>query len=107
MLVEHVADAESAGEGDLPGQLLIEHLAEVDILALEFNHDVYLEETSGRSSQLIARVLGNQGRVHHLMAEHALGKIESVYGSVFEGILGERVSTKPVEIKTPLPWVKK
>ena len=52
-------------------------------------------------------VLGNQGRAHHLMAAHALTKIETVYGSVFEGILGEKVSTKPVEVTTPFPWVQK
>jgi hypothetical protein len=52
-------------------------------------------------------VLGNQGRVHHLMAAHGMAKIETVYGSVFEGILGEKVSTKPVEIKTPFPWLTK
>jgi hypothetical protein len=51
-------------------------------------------------------VLGNQGRVHHLLAAHALAKIETVYGSVFEGILGERVSTKPVDIVTPFPWLR-
>jgi hypothetical protein len=50
-------------------------------------------------------VLGNQGRVHMLMAAHSMVKIEKVYGSVFENILGEKVSTKPVEIKTPFPWV--
>jgi hypothetical protein len=33
-------------------------------------------------------------------------KIENVYGSVFENILGEKISTKPVEIVTPFPWVK-
>jgi len=48
--------------------------------------------------------LGNQGRVHLLMAAHSMGKIETVYGSVFEGILGERVSTRPVEIVDPFPW---
>jgi hypothetical protein len=52
-------------------------------------------------------VLGNQGRVHILMAGHSMAKIEKVYGAVFEGILGERVSTKPVEVVTPFPWVKK
>jgi hypothetical protein len=52
-------------------------------------------------------VLGNQGRVHQLMAAHALVKIETVYGSVFEGILGEKVSTKPVDIVTPFPWLRK
>jgi len=50
--------------------------------------------------------LSNNGRVHQLMAAYALTKIESLYGSVFEGILGERVSTKPVDIATPFPWVK-
>ncbi len=52
-------------------------------------------------------VLGNQGRVHQLLAAHALAKIETMYGSVFEGILGEKVSTKPVDIVTPFPWVRK
>lgn len=51
-------------------------------------------------------VLGNQGRVHMLMAAHSLGKIETVYGTIFENILGEKISTKPVEIVTPFPWVK-
>ena len=49
-------------------------------------------------------VLGNQGRVHLLMAGHAMAKIETVYGSIFEGILGEKVTTKPVEIQTPFSW---
>lgn len=49
-------------------------------------------------------ILGNQGRVHMLLAAHAMTKIETLYGSVFEGILGERVSTKPVEVVTPFSW---
>ncbi len=49
--------------------------------------------------------LGNQGRVHMLMSAHAMVKIENVYGSIFEGILGEKVTTKPVEAVTPFPWV--
>jgi hypothetical protein len=51
--------------------------------------------------------LSNQGRVHHLMAAHGLAKIETVYGTVFERILGEKVSTRPVDIVTPFPWVKR
>jgi hypothetical protein len=51
-------------------------------------------------------VLGNQGRVHHLMAAHSMIKIEKVYGSIFEGILGETVSTRPVEVLRPFTWVK-
>jgi len=48
-------------------------------------------------------VLGNQGRVHVLLAAHCLLPIEQVYGSVFEGILGERISTRPVEVVDPFP----
>jgi hypothetical protein len=33
-------------------------------------------------------------------------KIENVYGTIFENILGEKISTKPVEVVTPFPWVK-
>jgi hypothetical protein len=51
--------------------------------------------------------LGNQGRVHMIMAGHCLVKIDKVYGTVFENILGERISTKPVEIVTPFPWLTK
>ena len=49
-------------------------------------------------------VLGNQGRVNLLLAAHAMAKIETIYGSIFEGILGEKVTTKPVEIVEPFPW---
>jgi hypothetical protein len=52
-------------------------------------------------------VLGNQGRVHMLMAAHSMTKIEKIYGSIFEGILGEKVTTKPVEIVNPFPWVNR
>lgn len=52
-------------------------------------------------------VLGNQGRVHMIMAAHSMQKIEKVYGTVFENILGEKISTKPVEVVTPFPWVRK
>jgi hypothetical protein len=51
-------------------------------------------------------VLGNQGRVHMLMAGHSMAKIEKLYATIFEGILGEKISTKPVEVVTPFPWVK-
>jgi hypothetical protein len=50
--------------------------------------------------------LNHQGRVHQLMAAHCMGQIETLYGTVFETILGEKISTKPVEIVTPFPWVK-
>lgn len=50
-------------------------------------------------------VLGNQGRVHLLMAAHSMNKIETLYATIFENILGEKISTKPVEVVTPFPWV--
>jgi hypothetical protein len=49
--------------------------------------------------------LNNQGRVHVLLAAHSMGQIERLYGSIFEGILGERISTRPVEVVNPFPWV--
>ena len=51
-------------------------------------------------------VLGNQGRVHVLMAAHSMAQIDRVYASIFEGILGERISTLPVEVVNPFPWHK-
>ena len=57
----------------------------------------------GRGGRCFA--IGNQGRVHQLLAAHSMKKIETIYGSVFEGILGEKVSSKPVIIKNPFPWV--
>jgi len=51
--------------------------------------------------------LNNQGRVHVLMAGHSMAKIEKVYGAIFEGILGEKISTRPVEVVTPFPWLPK
>jgi hypothetical protein len=48
--------------------------------------------------------LPNQGRVHVLLAAHSMNKIETIYASIFQGILGEQVSTRPVEIVNPFPW---
>jgi hypothetical protein len=53
------------------------------------------------------RALDNAGRIHLLLAAHATMKIESLYGAVFQGILGEKVSTKPVQTATPFPGRRK
>ena len=50
--------------------------------------------------------LNNQGRADMLLAAHCMVKIEKVYGTIFEGILGEKISTRPVEVVTPFPWVR-
>jgi phosphoribosyl 1,2-cyclic phosphodiesterase len=42
---------------------LARQLADVDILAIEFNHDVELQLRSGRHPHLIRRVLGDQGHL--------------------------------------------
>jgi len=52
-------------------------------------------------------VVTNQGLVHQIMAAHALVPIERVYGTVFENILGEKISTKPVDVGQPFTWVDK
>jgi len=52
-------------------------------------------------------VLGTQGRVHMLLAAHSMVKIEKLYGTVFENILGEKISTKPVEVVRPFSWMNR
>lgn len=52
-------------------------------------------------------VLPNQGKVHQILAGHCMVRIEQVYGTVFENILGEKISTKPVEVDRPFSWVEK
>lgn len=47
---------------------LARRLADVDVLALEFNHDVKLQYGSGRSPRLIRRVLGDEGHLSNVQA---------------------------------------
>jgi phosphoribosyl 1,2-cyclic phosphodiesterase len=54
---------------------LAEALADADILALEFNHDVFLERTSGRSPALILRVLGERGHLSNVQAADLLREV--------------------------------
>lgn len=50
-------------------------LGDVDLLGVEFNHDVEMQRRSGRSSYLIARNLGNRG---HLSNVQGAALIEAV-----------------------------
>ncbi|HVS38422.1 MAG TPA: MBL fold metallo-hydrolase, partial [Gemmataceae bacterium] len=59
-------------------------LADVDVLAVEFNHDVAMEYASGRSPRLIHRVLGDEGHlsnaqgaalVRAVLARSELGRV--------------------------------
>ncbi len=46
----------------------IEAMADVDVLALEFNHDEQLERTSNRPIELIDRVLSDRGHLSNMQA---------------------------------------
>jgi hypothetical protein len=52
-------------------------------------------------------VVNNQSLVHQVLAAHCLIPIERVYGTVFENILGEKISTKPVDVVKPFTWLDK
>jgi phosphoribosyl 1,2-cyclic phosphodiesterase len=67
-----VAYAADLGSWD---DVLAGHLADADLLALEFNHDVSLERGSGRAANLIARVLGDEG---HLSNDQAANLVRAV-----------------------------
>lgn len=63
-------------------------LADVDLLGVEFNHDVAMERASGRSPALIARNLGPRG---HLSNDQGAGLIEAVLGRSGPGALKQVV----------------
>jgi phosphoribosyl 1,2-cyclic phosphodiesterase len=54
---------------------LVHALADVDVLALEFNHDVQLEKSSGRAPFLIARVLSDEGHLSNAQAAGLLSEV--------------------------------
>ena len=58
-------------------EALVGGLADVDLLAVEFNHDVAMEYASGRSPRLIDRVLGDEG---HLSNAQGAGLVRAVLG---------------------------
>jgi phosphoribosyl 1,2-cyclic phosphodiesterase len=50
-------------------------LANVDVLAIEFNHDVEMQYLSGRSPYLIERVLGDRGHLSNKQAASLLREV--------------------------------
>jgi phosphoribosyl 1,2-cyclic phosphodiesterase len=54
---------------------LADALANVDMLALEFNHDEWLERNSGRAPALIRRVLGDHGHLSNRQASALLAAV--------------------------------
>jgi Beta-lactamase superfamily domain len=69
-----VALGYAADLGSWDGELA-RALADVDLLALEFNHDVELEYASGRSPYLIARILSEEGHLSNMQAVALLREI--------------------------------
>ncbi len=54
---------------------LADLLGDVDLLALEFNHDVAMQYASGRQPRLIARVLGDDGHLSNVQAAALLREV--------------------------------
>lgn len=54
---------------------LCEAIADVDLLALEFNHDEDLERNSGRHPKLIDRVLGDHGHLSNRQAAQVFERV--------------------------------
>jgi hypothetical protein len=58
---------------------------------------------NARVSIMASRVrnqhLGNQGKIHYLLTDSPLVKVEDFYKVVFEEILNEKVSTLPVAVR--------
>jgi phosphoribosyl 1,2-cyclic phosphodiesterase len=52
-------------------------LANVDLLALEFNHDEHMQRTSGRPARLINRVMGDRGHLSNRQAGQMLRAVVS------------------------------
>lgn len=64
----------AADLGTAPGSL-IDMFQDVDLLALEFNHDEEMQRQSGRPRELIDRVLGDRGHLSNRQAADSLRSI--------------------------------
>jgi phosphoribosyl 1,2-cyclic phosphodiesterase len=67
-LFGHAASLAYAADLGSWDDALADALADVELLAVEFNHDEEMERTSGRSPYLIARVLGDEGHLSNAQA---------------------------------------
>jgi phosphoribosyl 1,2-cyclic phosphodiesterase len=54
---------------------IAQKVADVDLLALEFNHDVRLERNSGRHPRLIQRVLSPEGHLSNIQAAEVFARV--------------------------------
>ncbi|MCX7666287.1 MAG: MBL fold metallo-hydrolase [Gemmataceae bacterium] len=60
--------------GQVPDELL-NHFTNVQIIAMEFNHDEQMQKQSGRTWELIRRVLSDQGHLSNTQAANAVETI--------------------------------
>lgn len=56
----------------------VEHLADVNVLAVEFNHDVDMQRNSGRPYYLVRRILGDRGHLSNLQAAELVARVLAV-----------------------------
>jgi hypothetical protein len=74
---------------------------------LYHEHDEKLEPlqelSNERNQEMLRRRLTKQAQVHVLLATTPLARIEQIYGRVFEEILGEKVSSRPVVVEVRKP----
>ena len=84
---------------------------DVSLAKKDFDTRQFNAANSAGAAEIVCRgrkcSIGNQGRVEQILAGHAMVKIERIYGTIFENILGEKISTKPVETDRPFTWMEK
>ena len=86
MSIGYLADTGSWSES------MAESLADVDVLGVEFNHDVAMQKSSGRSALLIARNLGDHG---HLSNRQGAELVEAVLARSGRGSLAPSGAAPP------------
>jgi hypothetical protein len=80
--------------GDDTRMKLFFRKAHAERLKREHAYDISASAKSGSRP-----TLGEAGRVHRILALYPMARIDQVYRYVFENVLGEKVSTAPVEEK--------
>lgn len=60
---------------------IMQQIADVDLLALEFNHDVRMERNSGRHPLLIQRVLSSEGHLSNVQAAEIFERVLKACGN--------------------------
>jgi hypothetical protein len=78
-------------------RLYYEHDERLEAVGQAFQPDSQARKPDLQPDQeILRRRLTKQAQVHVLLATTPLARIEQIYGRVFEDILGEKVSSRPV-----------